>query len=57
MYQDMQSMKSRRERLSPYTAAERRMKKVIVFDGDPIITRRHIERGLGRKLFGKKMFG
>jgi hypothetical protein len=41
--------------LSPYTAAERRMKQVVVFSGDPIIARRHLERGLGRKLFGKKM--
>jgi len=53
--QDTQSTKSRRDRLSPYTAAERRMKQVVVFNGDPIIARRHLERGLGRKLFGKKM--
>jgi hypothetical protein len=53
--QDTQSTKSRRDRLSPYTAAERRMKQVVVFSGDPIIARRHLERGLGRKLFGKKM--
>jgi hypothetical protein len=48
------TLKSRRNRLSPYTAADRRMKKtVFVNDGDPIATR-HIERGLGRKSFGKK---
>jgi hypothetical protein len=56
--QDTQStQKSRRDRLSPYTAAERRMKKVVAFGGDPIIARRHLERGLGRKSFSKKMFG
>ena len=49
--------KSRRNRLPPYTAAERRMKQVVAFGGDPIIARRHLERGLGRKSFGKKMFG
>ncbi len=46
--------KTRRNRLSPYTAAERRMKKAAVIpDGDPIAMR-HLERGLSRKSFGKK---
>lgn len=46
--------KTRRNRLSPYTAAERRMKKTAVIpDGDPIVMR-HLERGLSRKSFGKK---
>ena len=48
------TLKTRRNRLSPYTAAERRMKKTVVInDGDPIVMR-HLERGLSRKLFGKK---
>ncbi len=46
--------KTRRNRLSPYTAAERRMKKTAVIpDGDPIAVR-HLERGFSRKSFGKK---
>ena len=46
--------KTRRNRLSPYTAAERRMKKAVVIpDGNPIAMR-HLERGLSRKSFGKK---
>jgi hypothetical protein len=47
--------KTRRNRLSPYTAAERRMKKTaVISDGDPIAMR-HMERGLSRKSFGKKL--
>ncbi len=46
--------KARRNRLSPYTSAERRMNKLVVFnDADPIVTR-HIERGLSRKSLSKK---
>jgi len=46
-------LKTRRERLTPYTAAERRLKKVVVSDGDPIALR-HAQRGLGRKSFARK---
>lgn len=46
-------LKTRRERLSPYTAADRRLKKVVVSDGDPIALR-HAQRGLGRKSFARK---
>ena len=48
-------IKTRRERLTPYTAAERRLKKVVVSDGDPIALR-HAQRGLGRKSFARKAF-
>ncbi len=45
---------TRRNRLQPYTAAERRLNKIVVFnDADPIVTR-HLERGLSRKLYGTK---
>jgi hypothetical protein len=54
MSQQTTTLKTRRNRLSPYTAAERRMKKtVVIHDGDPIAMR-HLERGIGRKSFGKK---
>jgi hypothetical protein len=48
------TMKSRRNRLSPYTAAERRQNKAsIVAVADPISTR-HLERGLSRKSHARK---
>lgn len=54
MLQQTTTQKTRRNRLSPYTAAERRMKKTaIIPDGDPIAMR-HLERGLSRKSFGRK---
>lgn len=46
--------KSRRNRLSPYTAAERRQNKAsIVAAADPI-SMRHAERGLTRKSHARK---
>ena len=45
-------LKTRRERLAPYTAAERRLKKVVVMDDEMAI--RHAARGLGRKSFARK---
>ena len=48
------TMKSRRNRLSPYTAAERRQNKAgLVAAADPISTR-HTERGLSRKSYARK---
>ena len=46
-------MKSRRQRLSPYTAAERRLNKTVRVVDEPIATR-HSERGLTRKSFARK---
>ena len=46
-------LKTRRERLAPYTAADRRMKKGFVVADNPIAVR-HAQRGLGRKLFARK---
>jgi hypothetical protein len=49
------TMKSRRNRLSPYTAAERRLNKAsVVAAADPIISTRHLERGLSRKSHARK---
>ena len=47
------TMKSRRNRLSPYTAAERRQNKTVRVVDEPIATR-HSERGLTRKSFARK---
>ena len=47
------TMKSRRNRLSPYTAAERRLNKTVRVVDKPIATR-HSERGLTRKSFARK---
>jgi hypothetical protein len=47
------TMKNRRNRLSPYTAAERRLNKAVVVADDPIVTR-HVERGLARKSHARK---
>ena len=46
-------LKTRRERLSPYTAADRRLKKGFVIADNPIAMR-HAQRGLGRKSFARK---
>jgi hypothetical protein len=47
------TLKSRRQRLSPYTAAERRLNKSVRVVDEPIATR-HSERGLMRKSFARK---
>jgi hypothetical protein len=46
-------LKTRRERLTPYTAADRRMRKGFVIADNPIAMR-HAQRGLGRKSFARK---
>ena len=47
------AIKPRRNRLQPYTAAERRLNKTVVVGDDPIVTR-HAERGLTRKSHARK---
>ncbi len=47
------TMKSRRNRLSPYTAAERRQNKSAAVAADPISVR-HAARGLARKSYARK---
>ncbi|CAG0937163.1 hypothetical protein TFLX_06075 [Thermoflexales bacterium] len=47
------TLKTRRNRLSPYTTAERRLNKAVVVADDPIVTR-HVERGLTRKSHARK---
>ena len=47
------TLKSRRQRLSPYTAADRRLNKTVRVVDEPIATR-HSERGLTRKSFARK---
>ena len=47
------TLKTRRNRLSPYTAAERRLNKTAVVADDPIVMR-HVERGLARKSHARK---
>jgi hypothetical protein len=46
--------KSRRNRLSPYTAAERRLNKASVVAAADPISMRHLERGLSRKSHARK---
>ena len=44
--------KTRRNRLAPYTAADRRLKNVVVPETEVAV--RHAARGLGRKSFARK---
>jgi hypothetical protein len=53
MFTETDTMKNRRNRLSPYTAAERRLNKVALAADNPIVTR-HVERGLARKSHARK---
>jgi hypothetical protein len=48
------TMKSRRNRLSPYTAAERRQNKTGFAGAADPISMRHSERGLSRKSHARK---
>lgn len=53
MFTEFTSVKTRRNRLSPYTAAERRLNKTAVVAADPI-SLRHLQRGLARRSFARK---